>query len=439
MRGIGSLAVLFALTAAAAARADAPNAPAADPAAWTQFLNGPRQGVSAIRDLPAALDEKSNVAWHTAVHGKAWSCPIVAGGNVWLTTATEDGKELSVVRLDAKTGKVTFDEVLFNVANPQYCIPFNSYASPTPIVEGDRVYVTFGAPGTACLDAATGKKLWERTDLQCNHYRGPGSSPTLWQDRLFMNFDGSDFQYVVALDKATGKTLWKTDRSVDYRDADPKTGKVKSDGDFRKGFSTPRVATYGGRTEVVSVGSKCAYGYDPATGKELWRLAFADLGNTQSHSIGVTPVVGPDYLYICTGNGGEELLAVKPGGTGVLGPPAVAWRVKKNVPKRASPLLVDGLIYMLDDGAIASCVDAKTGEVLWKQRVGSKGASASPVYADGKVYFLDEAGGTTTVEAGRTFKKAGEGAFPDGFMATPAVADGAIFLRTRKAVYRVQK
>src|SRR4030095_3059031 len=139
---------------------------------------------------------------------------------IWLTTATEDGTELSVVCVDKESGKILQDKVLFRVSTPQFCHKFNSYASPTPVVEKGRVYVTFGSPGTACLDAATGEKLWERTDFVCNHYRGAGSSPIIWGDLLIMNFDGSDFQYIVALDKKTGKTVWKTDRSVDFKDLD---------------------------------------------------------------------------------------------------------------------------------------------------------------------------------------------------------------------------
>lgn len=436
MRGKRFLLSLAAVVPFAVAGAPTTGAPSSD---WAQFRGPTMQGVSDATGLPEVLDEKQNVAWKVPIHGKAWSSPVVAGGDVWMTTATPDGKELSVVRVGAKTGKITLDQVLFKVANPQFCHAFNSYASPTPVVEGDRVYLTFGSPGTACLDAKTGKVLWERTDFVCNHFRGSGTSPTLWQDRLFLNFDGSDFQYVVALDKATGKTLWKTDRSVDYRDVDPVTHKVKADGDFRKSFSTCRIASYADHAEVVSVGSKCAYGYDPGSGKELWRLEFASIENTQAHSVGATPVLGPKYTYICTGHGKAELLAVKPGGTGVLAPSAVAWRIKKNVPQRPSPLLVDGLIYLVDDGAMASCYDADTGAELWKQRLDGKGFSASPLFADGRVYFFSEGGVVTTIAPGKEFKKLGQGEFPDGFMGSPAVADGAFFVRTKTALYRVQK
>ncbi|MDB5295967.1 MAG: Quinonprotein alcohol dehydrogenase, partial [Phycisphaerales bacterium] len=298
--------------------------------------------------------------------------------------------------------------------------------------------VTFGSPGTACLDAATGDTVWERTDFVCNHFRGAGSSPCVAGGRVYLNFDGSDFQYVAAMDAATGKTIWKTDRSVDYKDTDPKTNAPKADGDFRKGFSTARVVKINGADQLLSVGGKAAYGYDPATGKEIWRLDFAAVG-VDSHSPGTTPVVGPDLIYIPTGSGKSELLAVRPGGTGAVGADRVVWRVKKNVPKRPSPLLHDGLLYTVDDDAIAVCLDAATGAEVWKQRVNGKNFSASPVLADGRVYLFGENGVTTTLAAGREFKKLGEGEFPDGFMNGPAVADGAFFLRTKTTVYRVQK
>lgn len=405
---------------------------------WPQFRGPSMQGTSSEKNLPVVLDEKQNVVWKTAIHGKAWSSPVVAGGKIWLSTATADGKELSIVRVDAASGKIDLDQVLFTIANPQFCHAFNSYASPTPVVEDGKLYVSFGSPGTACLDAATGKKLWERTDFVCNHFRGSGSSPTSWNDRLFLNFDGSDFQFIVALDKATGKTLWKTDRSVDYQDTDPKTGKPKADGDFRKAFSTARVATFNGRTEVVSIGGKCAYGYDPATGKELWKLAFASAENKDAHTPSATPVIGPDFIYFCTGHGKSELWAVKPGGRGAIAADAIAWKVKKNVPNRSSPIIVDGLVYMTDDNAMASCIDAKTGTELWKQRLNGKSFSASPVFADGRIYFFSEGGVVTTIAPGRELKVLGEGTFSQGFMGGPAIVDGAFYLRTKTDLFRVE-
>lgn len=408
---------------------------------WPQFRGPSLQGVADAKGLPVVVEEKTGVVWKTAVPGKAWSSPVVADGKVWVSNATPDGKKLSIVRLDLATGKIDLDEVLFTVVNPQFCHAFNSYASPTPVIDGDFIYVTFGSPGTACLDMKTGKKVWERTDFVCNHFRGAGSSPIIWQDRILLNYDGSDFQYVVALDKATGKTVWRTDRTVDYKDLDPKTNKPKADGDFRKGFTTCRVIPVDGKEQLLSVGGKAAYGYDLATGKELWRLDFAPLGN-DSHTPAFTPVVGDGLVYFATGHGKSELLAVKldalkAGGT--IGESAVAWRLKKNVPNRSSALVHDGLLYLTDDSAIATCLDAKTGEEVWKERVGGKGFSASPTLADGRIYLFSEGGVVTTIEPGRTFKKLGEGEFADGFMNSPAIVDNAFILRTKTSVLRVQK
>src|SRR5215213_6048512 len=260
-RLLAALTVLLFVSAAAARAEDN----------WPQFRGPTGQGISDATGLPSTWSETENVVWKTAIHGKSHSSPVVWGDQVWLTTATENGQALSVLCVDRTNGRVLRDMKLFDVALPQYAHPFNSYASPTPVIEEGRVYVTFGSPGTACLDTKTGKVLWERTDLECNHFRGAGSSPIVWKDLLIMNFDGSDFQYLIALDKTTGKTVWKTNRSVDYQDLEP-NGKPKADGDFRKAFATPHVAEIDGRPVLFSSGAKAHYAYDPATGKEFWRV-----------------------------------------------------------------------------------------------------------------------------------------------------------------------
>ena len=191
-----------------------------------------------------------------------------------MTTATPDGKRIVGAGLDVASGKIVRDLKLFAVGKPQDAHPFNSYASPTPVGEPGRVYVTFGSPGTAAIDARTGKVLWERRDLECNHFRGAGSSPILFRNLLIMHFDGIDVQYVIALDKNTGKTVWKTPRSIDFKDLGP-DGKPTGDGDFRKAFTTPLIIEVGGRPLLISLGGKAAYGYEPMTGKERWRLEDA--------------------------------------------------------------------------------------------------------------------------------------------------------------------
>ncbi len=399
---------------------------------WPQFRGPAGDGQSDSAGLPAKFSESEQVKWKTAIHGKAWSSPVIWGSQVWMTTATEDGTALSVVCLDRDSGKVLRDEVLFRVAAPQFCHKFNSYASPTPVIEDGRIYVTFGSPGTACLDTKTGAKLWERTDFVCNHFRGAGSSPIVWGDLLIMNFDGSDAQFVVALDKKTGKTVWRTERSVDYQDLG-KDGKPESEGDYRKAFSTPHVIDAGGQPVLISSGAKAHYGYDPKTGKEIWR--YEDRSN---HSAATRPVAGLGMVFIPAGFGKGQILALKLGGTGVLPPDSLAWSLKKSAPNKPSLLLIGDLIYAINDGGIATCVDAKTGAVVWSERIGGN-FSAAPVFADGRIYACNEEGKVTAIAPGREFKVLGEGQFDAGFMASPAVAGKALFLRTKTHLYRVEQ
>lgn len=397
---------------------------------WPAFRGPLSNGQALSSRLPTQLGEEQNVIWKTPIHGKGWSSPVISGGRIWLTTATEDGTELSVVCVDRETGKIVRDEVLFRVANPQFCHKFNSYASPTPVISGGRVYVSFGSPGIACLDEATGLKLWERTDFVCNHYRGAGSSPIVWKNLLLHPFDGSDAQYVVALDCETGKTVWKTDRSVDFQDLDS-AGKPAGEGDYRKAFATPLVVEWEGRPVMLSSGAKAHYAYDPATGRELWRVE-----ERGQHSASTRPVVGEGMAFIQTGFGKPQLLAVQLGGKGVLEESMIRWRLKKGVPSKPSLILYEGLLLMVDDSGIGTCVEARTGEVLWTQRIGGN-FSASPICAGGKVYFLNEEGKVTVIEATREYRVVSEGKFESGFMASPAVAGEDLFLRTKTALYRI--
>ncbi len=398
--------------------------------AWPQFRGPDGQGHTDSSGLPLHWSERQNIKWKTPIHGRAWSCPVVLGNQVWLTSATEDGKQLFALCVDRSTGQMIRDLKLFDVEHPQYAHPFNSYASPTPAIEPGRVYVTFGAPGTACLDTETGKVLWERRDFVCNHFRGAGSSPVIFGNLLLMHFDGSDYQFVVALDKNTGQTVWKTDRSVDFQDL--QNGKPQADGDFRKAFSTPLIADFGDGPIMLSLGSKAFYAYEPLTGKEIWRTE-----EPGCHSGTGRPVVGPGMIFITTGFSKGQLWAIRPGGHGVVTDTHVAWKVRRSVPCKPSVLLVNDLVYMVDDGGIATCVEAKTGKEIWHERIGGE-YSASPIAAGDRLYFFSEQGKTTILHAGRDFKVLAENQLGDGFMASPAVAGKALFLRSRTQLYRVE-
>lgn len=402
------------------------------PADWPQFRGPAGDGLSTSTALPLAWAEDRNVRWKTPIHGRGWSSPVILGNKVWLTTATPDGRELSAIAVDRLTGRILHDLRLFDVATPQYAHPFNSYASPTPVIEPGRVYVTFGSPGTAALDTATGKVVWERRDLECNHFRGAGSSPIVFRNLLIMHFDGSDIQYVVALDKRTGKTVWKTDRSIDFKDLGP-DGKPQADGDFRKAFSTPHIATFGGRPILISLGSKAAYAYDPLTGKELWRIE-----ERANHSASTRPVIGHGMIFYPSGFATGQLLAVRPDARGHATDASIAWKVTRGVPAKPSLTLVGDLIFMVNDRGIASAVEAKTGEVVWTWRVPGE-YSASPVAAAGRVYLFNEAGATTVIDAGREFRIVASSQLGDGFMASPAVDGNAFIVRSRSHLYRIEE
>jgi outer membrane protein assembly factor BamB len=407
---------------------------------WPQFRGPNGDGVSASR-VPIHWSESKGVRWKTAVHGKAWSSPVIWGNQVWVTTATEDGHELSVLCVDRASGRVLRDAKLFDVEKPQFCHKFNSYASPTPVIEAGRIYVTFGAPGTACLDTATGRVIWQRRDIECTHYRAAGSSPILDGSRLIMNFDGSDHQFLLAVDKETGKTLWRTERSINFKDLGP-DGKPEAEGDMRKAFATPHVVELDGVRTLLSQGAKAFYAYEPQSGKELWRIE-----ERTSHSGGTRPVVGQGMVYFPSGWSSGFVMAVKPGkageslDAGVAGTSAttlqVAWKSKRNTPKKPALTLLGDQLFGIDDNGVATAWKATTGDVLWNERIGGN-YSASPVIADGRIYFFSEEGKAVVAGTGPKFEKLAENELDGGVMASPAIAGSALYVRTKSHLYRIE-
>jgi len=393
---------------------------------WTEFRGPAGTGLARSSGLPREWSETKNVAWKTPVHGRGWSSPVVLGSQIWLTTATRDGRELSVIAIDRDSGKVLHDILLFKVDKPEDTARYNSFASPTPVIEEGRVYVHFGSYGTAALDTQTGKTLWTRRDLPCNHWRGPGSSPMLWGDRLIVHFDGYDQQYAVALDKRTGRTLWKADRAYDFG---------TDDGDMKKAFATPVVIEAGGRAQLISQAAKAVLSLDPTTGRELWRVRYA------SHSAAVRPLFANGLVYVGSGRGPSELYAIRPDGTGDVTATHVAWKAARGIGSSPSPILVDGLIYAISDkGGVLTCLDARTGAELWQHRTGPHDHTASPLYADGALYLFAEDGSALMLAPGREYRELGQASVGEaGVMATPAIAGRAIFLRTESHLYRLEK
>ncbi len=389
---------------------------------WNQYRGGRGDGTSNATGIPTSFSETKNVKWKTAIWGKAWSSPVVWKNRVWLTTGTEDGKRLSLLCLDRQTGKILHDKTLFTHEKPQYCHPFNSYASPTPWVEDERIYVTFGALGTACLDTDTLKVLWTREDLECNHWRGPGSSVSIYKNLLFLPFDGYDFQYVVALDKRTGKTVWKNDRNVDYK---------SDNGDIKKAYCTARVITYKGRTQVVVPGAMATMAYDPNSGQELWRVIHGGMNAC------IPPLFGNGKVYIST-SAPATLLAVRPDGKGDITGTHVAWKTRQAVPQRPSQILVGESMFMIDNSGVASCIDTKTGKARWTKRIAGK-FTASPVLVGNRIYCFQRETGKSHVFAAdpKAYRPLAANLLDEGCMASPAVTDGLLLVRTKTHLYGI--
>jgi outer membrane protein assembly factor BamB len=408
-------------------------------AEWPDF-RGPRgdghvsaPGITKPVGFPLRWSETNNIKWKTEIPHRGWSTPVVMGGQIWLTTATPEGHDYFAICVDKENGKILFNEKVFHTDNPEPLgngASMNCYATPSPVIEPGRVYVHFGSPGTACLDTETGKVIWKRNDLPCRHYRGASSSPVLFENLLILTFDGADLQYVAGLDKRTGKTVWKTNRSVAWNDENA-PGPYAKDGDLRKAHGTPLVATVAGKPQLISVGAKASYGYDPRTGSELWRVEYNDFSSAPR------PVFDHGIAYLVTGFTKKEFLAVKTDGHGNVTDTHIAWKLNKNVPKYSSPLLIDGLLYLAAEESFITCVEAATGEVVWNERIGGKYA-ASPIYADGGLYFFSQEGTTTVLKPGRSFEILATNKLDGGFMASPAADGKAFYLRTKTHLYRVE-
>lgn len=398
------LLLVLALTAFAARAED-----------WPQFRGPTGQGHSAERDLPLEWSESLNVVWKTPVRGLGWSSPSVSGGRVWLTTALENEvpASLRAIAFDAETGREVVNAEIFKVVPDPFANPKNSFASPTPILEGDRVYVHFGGDGTAAL-TTSGDILW-RTRLPYHSLHGNGGSPALYGELLIINCDGDEDAYVVALDKKTGEIRWKTPRRQPVAQA----------------YSTPLVIRVGDQDQVVSTGGYRAAAYDPRSGAEIWRVEYPD-----GYSNVPRPVYGHGLVYIATGLQRPSLLAVRPDGAGDVTGTRIVWKLDRAVPVTSSPLIVGGELYIVSDIGIATCLDARTGKIHWQQRLGGN-YSASPIYAGGRIYFLSEEGVTTVLAPGKKFSRVKRNSLDGSTLASMAVSGGSIFLRSDTHLYRI--
>jgi outer membrane protein assembly factor BamB len=418
--------------------------PAAEPR-WPQF-RGTTGGVSAATGLPVVWDTKTNVAWQAEVPGCGWSSPIVWGDRVFLTTVVSEGKtepfrkglyfggerrtppsdvhRWLVIYLDARTGKALWQrEVHRGVPSSPVHIK-NSYASETPVTDGERVYAYFGNVGVFCCDFE-GKELWSKKwdTVRTRFNWGTAASPALFKDRLFIVNDNEEKSFLVALDARTGKELWRVER------------------DEKSNWATPFVWENEKRTELVTCGSNRIRSYD-LDGKPLW-----EMGGMSSIAI-PTPLTRHGLLYVSSGyvlGNPKPVYAIRPGASGDISladgqdsSAFVAWSQKKAGPYNPSPIVYGDYLYVLYDRGMMACYDARTGkEVYGPERLGpgATAFTASPWAADGKIFCLSEDGDTFVIQAGPQFRVLGRNRLDETCLATPAPTAHGLIVRTLSKVY----
>lgn len=397
---------------------------------WTHFRGSNLDGISNNEEIPTVWNDSTNITWKTEIHDEGWSSPVILNDQIWITTAKKDGKEMFAVCVDFNSGKIIHDIKLFEPDTVYRKHGVNTYATPTPCVEDGFVYVHFGRYGTACINAQTGSLVWKRTDLQCEHVQGPGSSPILYKNLLILHYEGTDVRFIIALDKQTGKTVWKTDRPEKVYEPLPTIGK--------KAYITPIIINVDGQDLMISNGSAVIIAYDPNTGKEVWRVIKG------AESTVSMPSYENGVIYYYTGfftNEEEKqislLMAVDAKGKGNITETNVIWEKESPTLQLSTQLVKDGLLCTIDSKSVFWCLDAKTGEEIWSKKLRGK-YNSSPIYCDGKIYFSSTTGTTYVIKHGKNEDFISENKLKGQIWATPAVYKNAILLRTSDYLYKIE-
>ncbi len=397
---------------------------------WIFFRGSDLNGIAETTGIPLKWDA-GKVSWQTAIHDRGYSSPVIYGNQIWVTTASPDGKSLYAVAVDYNTGKIIHDINVFNPVEIEKKNSLNTYATPTPCVEKGFVYVHYGSLGTACINTTNGEVVWRVTDLKCKHVQGPASSPIIYKNLLILHFEGTDVRYIVALDKSNGKLVWRTDRPPEPYEPLTVIG--------RKAYITPIILNVKGRDMLISVGSALCQALDPNTGKEIWRV----IGGGESTV--AMPITEKGILYWYTGfmvdsDGSKytEMLAVNPDGSGDITSTNVLWKKRDPLSQNQmlTPLIKDGLIYTVTTRNNMMCIDAATGEEVWSLRTRSA-FNASPIYADGLVWFFSVKGEVLALRPGRKYEVVAQSQMDSGIWATPAFLRNSVILRTENFLYKI--
>lgn len=395
---------------------------------WTKFRGPTGDGHVTVKSIPLKWSDTENVKWKVSVPGKGWSSPVISKGKIYLTSAVAEGdnqdaadvsRELRVICYDSSNGKEIWDTKVFDQKPLKRPIHHkNSHASPTPIIEGGKVYVHFGHMGSACLDLK-GKILWKNNELKYDPIHGNGGTPIIVDNLFFYSADASTNPFVVALDKNTGKVLWKKLRS--------ETAQSR-----KFSFSTPTLISMGGSSQIISPASGAVFSYDSKTGEELWSVDYG------GWSVIPKPGVYKNMIYVGTGYERAHILGIRVDekSKGNVTESHVEWEITKRAPNTPSFMVVDDLLYFISDGGIATCVEPLTGEIIWQERTAGP-ISASPVHFNGMIYFLDEQGKTTVIKAGRKFEIIAENKIKERTLASFGISEGAIYIRSEKSLFRI--
>ena len=387
---------------------------------WSQFRGPGGQGHSTATSLPLTWSELTNVSWKSAIEGEGWSSPVTRGKQLWVTTSLDSGKSLLVISVDLTTGERLQRIEIFAPQTIRSRHSKNSYASPTPILEGDRVYVHFGPYGTACL-TAEGQVVW-KTKLAYKTLYGPSSSPVLFKDLLIVQCHGTDVRYVTALDKNTGQVVWR--RTHDYQSSQLERHNAES---------TPLVIQTDAGAQLICNVAGHVLAYEPRTGNSLWSVQQAE-----NYAQVPRPVYGHGLVFTAGGYYTPVLFAIRPDGRGDVTTSHVEWSLRKAVPNNPSPLLIDQELYVVSDNGVVSCLHARTGQLHWRKRLEGN-FSTSPIFADGKIYFSSEQGVTTVLAPGTRFQKLATNKLDGRILASPAVSGKAIYLRTDRHLYCLER
>jgi outer membrane protein assembly factor BamB len=397
---------------------------------WTHFRGSDSDGHAAVDVAPLQWSETENVVWKVPVKGIGWSSPVVYGNQVWLTSAEKDGHEFYTLCFDLESGKVLDEKTLFTAENPQRIHGTNSYATPTPCIEEGRVYVHYGNFGTACINTTNFEVIWKREDMPCDHMQGPASSLLLYKDKLIVHLEGTKDPYVAALDKNTGETIWKSIRPKDiYDPLEPV---------YRKSYQTPIVINANGKELLISNSAYMCFAHDVNTGEVIWTIEYGyDSTVSQPLYYNGLVFVNSGWIFLDNTPYFTRQYAIDPTGTGDVTNTHVKWMYEDEVPQIPTPVIVDGLMYMVHDRGMVTCLDAMTGKLVWKQEL--KGNfNSSPIYAAGNIYFINVKGECTIIKPGNTFQKIAENDIDGTVKAIPVFVGDKMLLRSDKNLYLIK-